>query len=110
MKLWLRLSWSVPFGENPAASDGEEHVVSLGGEDILSEGAPDDTKLRTCYFGSSTIMVSKIKEMEERGYFPEDKAHALGAKTVPEPNGDETMVYEDFFYHWLGYASTPGPG
>jgi hypothetical protein len=35
----------VPFGENPTASDGEEHVVSLGGEDILSEGAPDDTKL-----------------------------------------------------------------
>jgi hypothetical protein len=48
--------------------------------------------------------------MEERGYFPEDKARTLGAKTVPEPNGDETMVYEDFFYHWLGYASTPGPG
>jgi hypothetical protein len=107
MKLWLRLSWSVPFGENPAASDGAEHVVSLGGEDILSEGAPDDTKLRTCYFGSSTITVSKIKEMEERGYFPEDKARTLGAKTVQEPNGDETMVYEDFFIIGLGMPPHP---
>jgi hypothetical protein len=54
-------------------------------------------KLRTCYFGSSTITVSKIKEMEERGYFPEGEGRAPGAETVPEPNGDEAIVYEDFF-------------
>jgi hypothetical protein len=35
--------------------------------------------------------------MEERGYFPEGEGRAPGAETVPEPNGDEAIVYEDFF-------------
>jgi hypothetical protein len=60
-----------PFGENPAASDGERYAASPNAEDDLGEGASDNEKLQTCYFGSSTITVGKIKEMEERGYFPE---------------------------------------
>jgi hypothetical protein len=35
--------------------------------------------------------------MEEKGYFLEGEARAPGAETVLEPNGDETVVYEDFF-------------
>jgi hypothetical protein len=53
-------------------------------------------KLRTCYFGSLTITISKIKEMEEKCY-SEGEARAPGAETVPEPNGDEASIYEDFF-------------
>jgi hypothetical protein len=49
------------------------------------------------YFGSSTITIRKIKEMEEKGYFPEDEARAPGVQIVPEANNDEAMVYEDFF-------------
>jgi hypothetical protein len=49
------------------------------------------------YFRSSTITVGKIKEMEEKCYFPEDEARAAGAKTMLEPNNDEAAVYEDFF-------------
>jgi hypothetical protein len=59
-----------PFGENPSTSDGERYAVSPNAEDDLTEGASDNAKLWTCYFGSSTITIGKIKEMEEKGYFP----------------------------------------
>jgi hypothetical protein len=85
------------FGENPAATDGERYVASPNAEDDLDEGASDNAKFQTCYFESLTITVGKIKEMEEKGYFLEDEARTPGAKTVPEPNGDEAVVYEDFF-------------
>jgi hypothetical protein len=71
--------------------------VSLNAEDDLGEGASDSAKPRMCYFGSSTITVGKIKEMEERGYFPEGEVRAPGTETVPEPNDDEAIVYKDFF-------------
>jgi hypothetical protein len=84
------------FGENPATSDGERYTTSPNVEDDLAEGASDNAKLRTCYFGSSTIMVGKLKEMEEKGYFLEDEAHASRAETVPDTNGDKVVIYEDF--------------
>jgi hypothetical protein len=68
------------FGENPAASDGEGYAASLNAEDDLDKGASDNVKLRPCYFGSSTITVGKIKEMEERGYFSKGEGHAPGAE------------------------------
>jgi hypothetical protein len=71
--------------------------VSPNTEDNLDGGASDNAKLRTCYFRSSTITVSKIKEMEEKGYFPEGEAHAPGAETMPETNGDKVVMYKDFF-------------
>jgi hypothetical protein len=85
------------FGENPAIFDGERHAVSPNAKDYLGKGASDSAKPRTCYFGSSIITVRKIKEMEERGYFPEGECRAPGTETVLEPNGDEAVVYEDFF-------------
>jgi hypothetical protein len=45
----------------------------------------------------STITVSKIKEMEEKGYFVEDETRTPGSNTVPEPNAVKAMVYEDSF-------------
>jgi hypothetical protein len=80
------------FGENLAASDGEKCLASSGVEDTLSEGVSDNENSWTYYFGSSTIIVSKIKEMEEKGYFLEDETHTLGVKTVLEPNNDEAHV------------------
>jgi hypothetical protein len=72
---------------------GEEPAVSLAGGGVPSEGAVTHTH----YFGASTITVGKIKEMEERGYFTKDEAHASRAKTVPEPRDDEVVVFEYFF-------------
>jgi molybdenum-dependent DNA-binding transcriptional regulator ModE len=56
------------FGENPA--------LTPDGEDILGEGVSTCTH----YFGSSTITVGKIKEMEKKGYFAKDEAQAPGLK------------------------------
>jgi hypothetical protein len=52
-------------------------------------------------------MVGKIKEMKEKGYFPEGEGRALGAETVPELNGDEAVIYEDFFI--MGLHMPPHP-
>jgi hypothetical protein len=60
------------FGENPAASDGEKCLASPGVGDTLSEGVSNNENSWTYYFGSSTITVGKSKEIEEKGYFPED--------------------------------------
>jgi hypothetical protein len=84
------------FRENPITSDGEKCVASPNAKDNLTESASDNVKFLMCYFGSSTITVGKINEMEEKGYFLEDEAHTPGAKTMPEPNGNEVVVYEDF--------------
>jgi hypothetical protein len=70
------------FGENPTASNSERYAASMNAEDDQDEGASYNAKLRTCYF-------------------LEGEARALGAKTVPEPNGDEAVMYEDFFISGL---------
>jgi hypothetical protein len=85
------------FGQNPASSDVERHTVSPNADDDLGEGILASAKPRMCCFGSSTITIGKIKGVEERGYFPEGEGRAPGTKTVPEPNGDEAVVYDDFF-------------
>jgi hypothetical protein len=45
----------------------------------------------------STITVGKIKEMVEKDYFPKGGARAPGTETMPEPDDDEAVVYEDYF-------------
>jgi hypothetical protein len=96
-EITVSVEFEHAFGENPATSDGERYAVRLNAMDDLGEGASDNLKLWTCYLGSSAIMVGKIKEMEGRGYFPEGKGHAPRAETVLKPNGDEDVIYEDFF-------------
>jgi hypothetical protein len=85
------------FEENPVASNVERHPVSSDTEDTLSEGGSGNENSRTYYFGSSTITIGKIKEMVEKGYFPEGGERSPGMETVSEPDDDEAMVYEDFF-------------
>jgi hypothetical protein len=97
------------FGENPTVSDGERYATSLNAEDDLGEGASDSAKPRSCYFGSSTITVEKIKEMEERGYFLESEGRAPGTESVLEPNNDEAVVYGDFFITGLRMPPHPAP-
>jgi hypothetical protein len=64
----------------------------------------------THYFGSSSITIGKIKEMEEKGYFARDEARAPGAETVPEPRDNEAIVYEDFFVAGLRMPPHPALG
>jgi hypothetical protein len=95
------------FRENPTTSDGERRLVSPDAKDILSEGGSGSENSRTYYFGSSTITVGKIKEMAEKGFFPEDGARALGVETVPELENDEPLVDKDFFI--AGLRMPPHP-
>jgi hypothetical protein len=94
------------FEENPRASDGEKHPANRNGEDNLNEGVLDDEKWPLFYFGSSTIIIGKIKEVEGKGYFPEAKL-TPGVETVPEPNADDAMVYKDFYV--AGLCMPPHP-
>jgi hypothetical protein len=103
-RLQFPLNWNARLGRilPPSMVRGTLNV-----EDNLGEGALDNAKLQTCYFGSSTITVGKIKEMEEKVYFPEDDGRAPRTEIVPEPNGDEAAVYEDFFI--AGLRKPPHP-
>jgi hypothetical protein len=95
------------FEENPAASNVEQHPVSLDGEGTLSECGSGNENSWTYYFGSSTITVSKIKKMVEKGYFLEGGACTPREENVPEPNDDEVMVYKDFLV--VGLCMPPHP-
>jgi PKD repeat protein len=95
------------FEENPVASNVERHPVSSDTEDTLSEGGSGNENSWTYYFGSSTITIGKIKEMVEKGYFPEGGERSPGMETVSEPDDDEAMVYEDFFT--AGLCMPPHP-
>jgi hypothetical protein len=95
------------FRENPTTSNVERCTVSPDAEDTLSEGDSGNENSWTYYLGSSTIIVSKIKEMVEKGCFPEGGALSPGTETMPEPDDDEAMVYEDFFV--VGSRMAPHP-
>jgi hypothetical protein len=80
------------FMENPTTSDGEMRLLSPDAEDALSEGGLGNEDSWTYYFVLSTIIIAKINEMVEKGYFPEVGAHAPGYETVPELDNNEAMV------------------
>jgi hypothetical protein len=95
------------FRENPTISDGEKHLASPAAEDTLSEGGSDGENSQTYYFGPSTITIDKIKEMVEKGYFPDGGAHELVVETMPEPDNNKVVVYEDFFVAGLRLPPHP---
>jgi hypothetical protein len=53
--------------------------------------------MHSYYFGPSTVTVSCIMEMIDYGYFADGAARVPGEETVPEPNGDEAVMFEEFF-------------
>jgi hypothetical protein len=62
------------------------------------------------YFGPPTITGGKIKEMVEKGYFAEGEAREPGVKMISKPDGDEAVVYEDFFVAGLRMPLHPISG
>jgi hypothetical protein len=85
-------------GEAPVASD-DEGRISSGGEsgNSVDEDASDNENSRAYCFGGSTITQGRIKEMADKGYFMDGEARAPVEETIPEPNDDEAIVFEDFF-------------
>jgi hypothetical protein len=43
------------------------------------------------------VIVSRIQELVERGYFAEGGARASGEEMVSEPNDDEAVMFSEFF-------------
>jgi hypothetical protein len=99
---------TIGVGEVPVASNDEKRFSSPGGtNNSLGGGASNDENSWTYNFGTSTITLGRIKEMVEKGYFADGQARAPGAESVPEPDGDEAVVYEDFFVASLRMVLLP---
>jgi hypothetical protein len=58
-------------------------------------------------FGSLTIGKDCIQTMEGLSYYTMGSAQALGSESMPEPQVDEAMVFEDLFA--AGLRMSPHP-
>jgi hypothetical protein len=86
---------------------------SLGGlASDVAEAAAEDTvdlhKLVQSYdFRMSSVTVGRIRQLESLRYFAKGSAHEPGEETVPEPNHDEVVVFEEFFMAGLHMPPHP---
>jgi hypothetical protein len=72
--------------------------VSDAGSQSHAEGESDGgSHTRNCYFGPSTVTMSRIHEMMDQGYFVEGGARVPGEETIPELDSNKAIVFEDFF-------------
>jgi hypothetical protein len=52
----------------------------------------------TYYFGQSTVMKTRLGSLGNHGhYFPMGYGRPPGAESMPEPQADEAIMFEDFF-------------
>jgi hypothetical protein len=95
---------SVPNGEGHVDSVsvnngfGSGHEGEAGSQSAGDVNAASDESSRNYCFGSSIITVSRIQEMMMLNYFTEGDAHAPEEETVPEPEDDKTVIFEEFFF------------
>jgi hypothetical protein len=61
--------------------------------DVVDDGACS----RSFFFGPSTVIVSQIRGMIDSGYFAKSLSREPGEETIPEPNPNEAVVFEEFF-------------
>jgi hypothetical protein len=59
------------------------------------------------FFGPSTVTISCVREMIDRGYFAVGGGRVSREETVPEPNGDEAVIFEELFT--VGLRMPPHP-
>jgi hypothetical protein len=89
-------------GTEDSGDEGESE--SSPGEGSISESDAKRKAERaaaaaglTFKFGPWTDVRIRIRVMEDLGYFAKGDGRAPGVETVPEPNIDEAVVFEDFF-------------
>jgi hypothetical protein len=89
--------------------EGTESMhASHAGSHSHAEGDSDEgSHTRSYYFGPLTVTVNCIREMINHGYFVEGSARAPVEETILEPDSDEAVVFEEFFFRWLEDASAP---
>jgi hypothetical protein len=76
--------------ESAPLSDTGSHS---GAGDDVNEGS----HTQSYYFGPSTMAVSRVRGMIDHDYFAEGMGRKLEEETIPEPNADEAVVFEEFF-------------
>jgi hypothetical protein len=79
-----------------------EHDSDENEDDEASDGGADaavafDADTHTYCFGSSTVMMGRIREMVALKYFAEGDGRAPGEETVSKPEEDKVVVFEHFF-------------
>jgi hypothetical protein len=88
--------------------EGHEYVESIersglvhasdAGSSSNAEGDSDGGSCTRSYnFGPLMVTVCFIREMIKRGHFAKGGACAPREETVPEPENDEAIVFEEFF-------------
>jgi hypothetical protein len=86
-------------GEDRGSGGSEERTESARLSDASSLGEAGDTvdNSQSFLFGPSSVIVSRIHEMIDSGYFAEGIGREPREETVPEPHLDEVVVIEEFF-------------
>jgi hypothetical protein len=76
--------------ESSGASDAGSHNCAQGDFD-------EGPHTHNYYYGHSTVIVSRVRKMIDRGYFAIGDACVPGEETIPEPDSDKAIVFEEFF-------------
>jgi hypothetical protein len=82
-------------------------LSDTGSRSGVGDDVDDGSHNRRYYFGPLTVTVSRIHGMIDNGYFFEGMGHEPGVETIPEPNANETVVFEEFFTAGLRMPPQP---
>jgi hypothetical protein len=72
------------------------HASDTGSQSNVEGDCDGGSRTHSCYFGPSTVTITRIWEMIDQGYFTEGGARTPGEETILEPKNDEAIVFEEF--------------
>jgi hypothetical protein len=84
------------------------HASDAGSQGHDEGDSDEGSCTHSYYFGPLTIIVCRIWEMIDQEYFIEGGARASGEETIPEPDSDKDVIFEEFFT--IGLRIPPHPG
>lgn len=83
---------ATKVGEIRSDDDLEEVEASV--DDLVGD---EDSEEPTFDFGRTKVTSSLVRSYEDLGYFPKKHGRAPSSGTLPDPKGDEVVVFLDFF-------------
>jgi hypothetical protein len=99
-------------GSRGEGGGSDDRMESMRLSDVGSHGeavdvADDGSHLWSFFFGPSTVTVNRVHRVIDSSYFAEGMGRKPREETVPEPNPDEAVVFEEFFT--TGLRMPPDP-
>jgi hypothetical protein len=99
-------------GESCDNTGSTERIESAGASDVGSQShaggdSDEGSHTHSYYFGPSTVAISCVQKMIDCGYFTEGSSRVPGEETVPRPDSDEAIMFEDYFT--AGLTTPPQP-